>query len=54
MLLIKSYFVEGAKIEDWISIDSRQVKFYFMKPKIIGLPKVLEGIVGFNYNYETF
>jgi len=54
MLLIKSYFVEGAKIEDWISIDPRQVKFYFMKPKIIGLPKVLEGIIGFNYNYERF
>ena len=29
------------------------IRFY-RKPKIIGLPKVLEGIVGFDYNYEKF
>ena len=54
MLLIKSYFVEDAKLEDWISIEPEKVKVYFMKPKIIGLPKVLEGIIGFDHNYERF
>ena len=54
MLLIKSYFIGDVKIEDWISLEPEKVKIYFMKPKMIGLPKVLKGIIGFDHGYEMF
>ena len=54
MLLIKSYFIGDVKIEDWISLEPEKVKIYFMKPKVIGLPKVVEGIIGFDHSYERF
>ena len=52
MLLIRSYFIGDVKIEDWISLEPEKVKIYFMRPKLTGMPKVLEGIIGFDHNYE--